>query len=265
MTYDAVERSRYSGQPVECYRFVMGSSEWRLTSADVDVTLATGLYSREVISRDQLDFTGEQRSSAIEVKVPRANPVAALFIAYTPASPVALTIYRKHRSDAEVVTIFIGKVVSAQFDGPDATLRCAPISQVLDAMTPGLLHAPTCQWALYGSGCTVPAASFKDSGTVLTVVGANITAAVFGTHADGWYTNGWVQLASGDRRFVVDHVGTQVTLASPFIGLAPGAAVDGYAGCARTEAVCASKFSNLVNFMGFSRVPTRNPYTQAMV
>ena len=43
MTYDAREKSRYLGQPVEGYRFAQGSNSWFFTSADRAITLPAGV------------------------------------------------------------------------------------------------------------------------------------------------------------------------------------------------------------------------------
>ena len=43
MTYDAREKSRYLGQPVEGFRFAQGSNLWLYTSADRTITLPAGV------------------------------------------------------------------------------------------------------------------------------------------------------------------------------------------------------------------------------
>lgn len=265
MSFDAVEKSVFGGNPVECYRFTMGATEWRFTSADVEITLPTGVYTMESIEREELDFSQEETAANLTVRVPRTNAVAQLFVAYTPVAPVTLVVYRKHRSDAEIITSFPFTVISASFEGPWAVFTCAPFSQTLRARCPSVLHGSRCVWGLYREGCGVNKAAFKDSGVVLTVVADVVTATIFGTRVNGWYKNGWAQNAAGERRFIVEHVGTAITLESAFQNLIIGAAIDAYAGCDRTEATCTSKFANLVNFLGFPRVPQRNPYTQAIV
>lgn len=258
--YETYERSTSDGCPVECYLFTSGATAYRYTSADEPIVLSTGTYAPTVVIRDGADFSAEDTTGNITVRIPRNDPVALLGVAYVPPSPVTLTVYRKHRGDPETIVYWQGRVVSWAFDGPECSLTCAPISQVFRRRVPSILFESQCNWALYGSGCTVAKVSFKDSGTVSAVDGVTVRAVVFGTRPAGWYTNGWVELASGERRFVVDHVGDAVTIMSAFSSLSVGAAVDAYAGCDRTEAVCAAKFNNLVNHLGFPRIPTRNPF-----
>jgi len=262
--YETFERSLAEGCPVECYRFVSGATEFRYTSADETITLATGAYAPEVVVRDSADFSQEDTAGNITVRLGRSNPVALLGVSYVPPTPVFLTIYRKHRGDPETIIHWQGRVVSWSFNGPEATLTCAPISQIFRRRVPAIAFESQCNWHLYGPGCTVAKASFKDSGTVSAVSGVNVNSAVAATRASGWFRNGWLEIATGERRFIVDHVGDLIVLMNKLPALAVGTAIDLYAGCDRTEAVCSSKFSNLVNHLGFPRVPTRNPYGGAI-
>lgn len=254
------------GIPVECYRFVVGATEYRWTSADREITLASGVYTKEVISRDAVDFSQEDTAQNMAVFVSRENAIAQLFKAYNPTQPVNVTVIKRHRSgDPDEAVQFVGKVISCAFEEARAVLTCAPISHAFKRRVPSLAYQSPCNWNLYGPGCGVAKASFKISGTVLAVTGRTIQAAIFATKPDGWLSNGWVELANGERRFVVAHVGDVVTVASPFATIAAGAAIDGFAGCDRTEATCAAKFNNLVNHLGFPRIPTRNPYGSKLV
>lgn len=263
--YDFYERSDFLGEPVESFRFTQGANAWRFTSADTDQVLSTGTYVREAIVHDALDYSHEDTAGNATVRVPKDNVVASLFKFYIPPTPVFLTIFRKHRADPQTIVIFSGKVVSCSFEGPEAVLLCAPISQSLGKKVPGLVFGSQCKWNLYGVGCTVNRAPFTDVGTVSGVSGLTVRAAVFVTRPADWYKNGWVETADGQRRFVVASAGDAVTLMNPFRSLAVGAAITGFAGCERTETVCTTKFNNLVNHLGFPRVPTRNPFEGSLV
>jgi uncharacterized phage protein (TIGR02218 family) len=260
MTYDAREKSRYSGRPVECYRFTQGVNQYLYTSADQPITLASGTYNPEIISRTPLDQSAEQSAGNSQVSLPRDNAVAKLFIAYLPISPVALTIFRVHFADGEVKTIFTGKITTSLFQGAQATLTAAPISAVFKKQIPGTVYQSQCNHALYSPGCTVDKNSFKVAGVITVVSGADVQAAAFASKPDGWFNNGWLERSNGDVRFIMNHVGSTLSLMSVFPGLAASETLKAYAGCQRTEAICASKFSNLVNFLGFTRIPTKNPY-----
>lgn len=254
-----------TGAPVECYKFVQGSNTYRWTSADVSVTLTDGTFTPTTIQRDALDFSQEDTAQNLSIHVPKDNAIATLGRAYNPPTAVTVTIYRKHRDDPEEIILFVGKVMSWQLKGPEAELICAPISEVFRRRVPSIVYQGPCNWTLYGVGCGIAKASFKTSGFVSAVAGTTIRASAFSSHPDGWFTNGWAELASGERRFIVAHVGDQITVQPAFTGLAAGTAIDAYAGCDRTEATCAAKFNNLVNHLGFPRIPTRNPFDGSLV
>ena len=66
---------------------------------------------------------------------------------------------------------------------------------------------------------------------------------------------------TGETRFIVDHQGDTVSLISPIPGLSSLDQVWAYWGCDHLEATCQNKFSNLVNHLGWSRLPGRNPFS----
>jgi len=270
VTFDARERSGFQGAPIEVYRFASGSHVWNVTSADIRATVnipGIGLqtFEPERLSRSEPEYSQEDQSGSIKVTVPRLNPLAVLLMAGLPADPVSLTIYRTHDGDNDVIVLFVGKVVQSVFSGPDAELQVAPISQILKRRIPRTAYQKLCNRVLYGPGCGVVKASFTDTGTVLTVSGLSVQAAVFATRADGWFEAGYLQRADGSRQYVTSHVGNTVTLLNPFFGLAVGEAISAIAGCQRREVEdCTLKFNNLVNHLGFKRIPVKNPFTLGM-
>lgn len=260
MSYNSAETSRYSGAPVELYKFTCGAEKWCFTSGDTAVTYIGDVYSPDVITRGEIDQSQEQQAGAIDVTVLRDNEVAALFIPYLSVQPVGLTIYRKHRSDAETVTIFIGKVVTVKFEGAEATISCAPASQILQKKIPVNVYQNQCNLALYGTRCGVDKTLFAESGNVSAISGYTVTVPGMNSHGDGWFAGGWMQRSNGDMRFIVSQVGNDIELQAAFLDLTVGELVTLYAGCDRSESTCNLKFSNLVNHLGFARIPTKNPF-----
>jgi uncharacterized phage protein (TIGR02218 family) len=260
MTYAARETSKYSGQPIELYRFAQGVNLWLYTSGDVTYTKASEIYVPEVISRNEIDQNNEDGAGSIEITVPRDNAVAALWISYLPVTPVGVTIYRLHRGDSEIVTTFVGKVATVRFEDSEATITAMPISEALRRQIPAELYQRPCNHALYSAGCGVNKTAFRVTGTISSVSGATIKSPAFATKPDGWFTTGFVERSDGDIRFVMSHVGDTITLMNPFPSLAAGESMNAYAGCDRTEAMCTSKFSNLPNHLGYARIPTKSPF-----
>ncbi len=271
MTYDTLEASRDSGAPVELFVFTMGATVWRFTSADRVYTVATGpaagTYQPTAgLARSAVDYNQEDGSQALTIRLPRVNEVAAMFIGLPPVARVFVTAFRFHRDAAtDIIQACAGEVAAARFEGAEAILICLPASGALARRIPRTMFQRQCNWALYSTGCGVNKATFKTTAILSAVTGNTITSATFDAQPDGWFRSGWVELASGERRFVVDHTGAVLTLTHPFAVLAPGASVDAYAGCDHNEATCASKFSNLNRHLGFPRIPMRNPYRGGIV
>lgn len=260
MSYDALEVSQYSGKPVELYRFTRGSTVWRFTDCDEPQTLSGEEYVSELVSRDEIDQSIEDWAGSINIMVPQDNPVATMFIPYLPIEPVGVTVYRRHRSDDETVPIFIGKIASAAFENGEAKLTAMPVGEALRRIVPSLTYQVPCNHALYSAGCGINKELFKETGPITAVSGDTIKCAAFASRANGWFTTGFAKLSNGDVRFIVAHTGDTITLMSPFPGAVVGDTITAYAGCNRTETTCETKFGNLVNHLGFARIPTINPY-----
>lgn len=270
MTFRQHEDSRHSGAPQEFFLFAMGTTAWRVTSGDAPVVLTDPdpeTYEPLAMSCDQLTFGEEDTAGDVTITIPCDHAIAQLFVGGGPSVPLRVVARTLHRADAdaEIHVAFTGEVIACDFEGPAARLKCAPMFGKLRRLTPGIAYQAQCAWVLFGAGCSLNADDFQATGTVTAVSGRQVTAVVFGTQADGWWRGGWIKFADGRRRFVVAHTGTTVTLMNVQPGLAPGDAFDVWPGCDRTEAVCAAKFSNLVNHMGFPRIPHRNPYERSIV
>jgi len=270
MTFDSREQSQHDGQPVECFRFVKGSDAWLLTSADRAIDLPTGTYTPAQITRGESDQSQEDEAGALEVTLPRSHAIAQLFVAFLPTTVLTLTVFRAHRGDESLAVIrWVGTVASVRFDGPQATLTCLPVDGAFRRAVPGLRYQGQCNWALYGDGCGVDRNAFKFSGTISlppTLGGTAISITGLNAQPDGWYTNGWIEAPDGEVRFIVAHTGNELRIMNPFAGdVGSGTPVEVFPGCDRSEATCVSKFNNLVNHLGFPRIPTHNPHVGGVV
>jgi uncharacterized protein len=273
VSIDTREKSTYLAAPILLLRFAVGSTVHRFTPADIRATvnvpgIGVETYEPDAIQLGDMDFTNEDGSGSRRISLPRLNPVSTLLMAGLPAVPMSLTIYRFHENDGEVLPEFVGKVVMAAYSGPSVEVTVAPLSVVLKRKIPRFTYQKLCNWTLYSAGCGVSRAAFTDSGTVSSVSsdGVTVQAVVFGTRADGWYESGYLERASdGSRQYVIAHAGEVVTLQRPFFGLQVGEAIKGVAGCRLRETEdCLNKFNNKNRFLGFPRIPIKNPWQQGM-
>lgn len=281
MTYHSAETSQYNAQPVELYKFVHGLVSYCYTSGDVDFVYRGETYVADAVSRSQIDQSQEDHAGSLDITVPRESSVASLFIAYLPTTPVSVTVYRLHRGSAnDVVTAFQGRVNSATFNENECRLFCAARSEVMARVIPVAVYQPQCNHVLYSQskafdldggsraqtvGCGVSKDNYRVRVSVSYTDGDTLAAAGLGSKPDGWFTYGYIERVSdGDVRWITSHSGGVVTLSYPFQDLTPGEALNAFPGCNGTEATCRDKFANVVNFGGFTRMPSKNPYTSSI-
>jgi len=261
MSYATREESIFEGQPFELYKFTMASQNWYLASGEADRTHGGQTYTATPIRRTGLAQGGEEKDSGVNITLPRDHAVAQLFVSSMPAAPLSLTIYRGHEGELEAATIvqFVGRVVSASF-GEDGELHGAREEVLLRNRIPRMRYQTPCNKIIYSAACGVLRTNFDEAATVTAVAGAVVTSTTFGGHANGWWTNGYIEFGL-ERRMVIRHVGNDVTLIVPLAGLAVNDVVTAYPGCARTYvAACIGKFSNGPQFFGFEWIPKRNPF-----
>jgi len=207
-----------------------------------------------------MDFSQEDTGETLEVTMPRTNPVAALFINSLPSTPVWLNVFRAHRGDEDLaVSVFSGRILRVRFEESEAILTATGLMGLLGRNVPTLAMQTPCNHVLYSTACGADPTSSRDQVTVTTVTGVTVTSADFAARADQWFRGGRLE-AGGETRFIVDHQGDTIKLLSPLPGLASLDVAWAYWGCDHLEATCRDKFNNVVNFLGWSRLPGRNPF-----
>lgn len=260
MTYAAVETSDHDGQPVELYRFTSGLRKWLYTSADVAFVYASETYEPYQLKRGAFRQTQELAKAGLKINAPRDLP----FVRDAMASPlidvVWLTVYRRHRSDAEVTQWWKGRVDGVRFEGSETAIDCAPLGTSLRRIGLRRPAQRQCPHSLYEMGCNVSDAAFSASGSLVSHIGATVTAGVFATQPDGWWVGGKIRLG-GVLRFIVNHVGDTLTLTGAIPGLAQNAGFVVYPGCDHTPDTCHNKFGNGPNYGGAPWWPVKNPFT----
>lgn len=260
MSYDSVESSAHGGQPVELYRFSSGLRTWLYTSADVAVVHLTETYEPYPLKRGPFRQTAELAKTGLENKTPRDTPFVTDMVASPLLDVVMLTIYRKHRSDAEVLPFWRGRVEGVRFEGSESIISCKPLGTALKRIGLRRPAQRQCPHALYDLGCNLTEALFAETGSLLSHTGAAVTSGVFAGHANGWWVGGKIDF-SGARRFIVGHASDTITLTSAVPGLVQNAAFIVYPGCDHTPATCNGKFGNILNYGGAPAFPIKNPFT----
>ena len=94
MTYQSLEASVHSGQPVELYRFALGASVWRYTSARDTVTYNGEHYVAAPIRRSEIEQTQEFGRAMLNLQAALDIGVVQSFI----VTPVSYTHLRAHET-----------------------------------------------------------------------------------------------------------------------------------------------------------------------
>jgi uncharacterized phage protein (TIGR02218 family) len=130
----------------------------------------------------------------------------------------------------------------------------------------GRIFAATCDADLGDARCTIDLddPAFRGEGTILSLEGTSIfSASGLAAFADGWFTQGRLQWASGAnaglaievKEHRVDegvHLSLWQTMPEP---LAAGDTFVVTAGCDKRFETCTAKFANALNFRGFPHLP----------
>lgn len=266
MTYDAREISADLGAPVEIYEFTRGAYRLRFTSADAPVVYVGQTFAPMPITRTSIEAGLEAVRATLTVTVPRTMEVADWHRVAPPADVVTLTIWQRHLGDPnnEFAVIWRGRVVSVDFQGAAAEIACESVYTSIRRAGLRRAYQRTCPHVLYSGECRASSTAFETVGTIGSVAGLVVTSAVFGALASGYLVGGFIQLPriSGqfERRGIVAHTGSNITLSQATEGLIVGAVFSVFPGCDHTMPTCSSKFSNLPNYGGMPYLPTKNPF-----
>lgn len=134
-------------------------------------------------------------------------------------------------------------------------------------------YTRTCRTYLGSTECGIDLESYKTTGTVSTIVTQRrkFTSSATG-NGDDYHNHGKLVWTSGNNNgitsVVKDYVSStgqiELQLRTPFdVQASDGFTV--YAGCDRRASTCKTKFSNLVNFRGFTEIPGNDALLRAPV
>lgn len=273
MTFDANETGVETGQPIELYEFVIGSTRTRMTSSENDVTIpsTSETFTATAIKRGELvEKINDPATNRLSVELPADNAFVTQFRNISPGNRAILSIFRMHRGDLggsdEKITIFKGTIRNVSYinNGRETVLHILPITSAYSRAIPRKMYQGLCNHMLYDARCTISKddASFKFIGNVSAVSGSILTvdgAAAFDPLTD-FFQSGYVEF-NNDFRTITFQSNNNLTLITPFLNSPLGSNVIARAGCKhRVTTDCTNKFNNLVNFGGFPFVPKANPF-----
>ena len=266
MTYESLETSVETSQPVELYTIALGSTFWYYTSGAVSVVIGGTTWLPLSISRTSQQQSQEDQDQQVEVTLPASTPVVRFFVASVPGQEVEITVERIQALDGTQtrMVMYAGVVQSVTFENgaTTAVLSVVTAQSAFSKAIPRDVYSAVCNHVLFDARCGLAEASWRVTAEVLSIVGNVIEIDGLSSEADGYYTAGFIELigSAPDFRVILAHATDFATVALPF-GTSPlGNLVRVYAGCAHDPTTCQAKFNNLINFGGFPFVPTKNPF-----
>jgi len=254
----------------ELYRFSeQGSASiWTFTSGNEVVTYDAGDgdedYEPVSITRSEATIKNEIAKANIDVQISLDNEVAVRWMQDNGEKIVTLTIFEREKGGGFNV-VWKGRLASIAPGMSSVTLKMESIFTSL--RRPGLRarYLRSCRHALYGRGCNLDPEDFAEAGVASALSGTTVTVVEAAAFASGYFTGGMLRAPDGTLSYVVNHVGSAVTLQRLSYALVEAAGVGFpfnvtlYPGCDHSIETCDAKFGNKLNCGCFRHIPTKNP------
>lgn len=260
MSFEQVEASAESGQPVEGYKFVLGSLSWHFTTSGFQWEYLGATYKPFPMTRSAIADDNNGERSKLTIDTSPDHPIATHLRQFIPLGEMTLDVYRYHEGDNEFATIWSGRVMETNVQGKTrASITAAPFdSEVEEPILKNKGHA-RCNHTIYDSFCGLKIEDFSDTITSTVVNGNQIDSPDIGLRADNYYTTG-MAITDSQVVLVLSHVGNQITLLHPLDGVASGTEITLARGCQSDKAACIA-IGNYDNYLGFPDLPERDIFT----
>lgn len=256
----------------ELFEVTIGATVYRFTSGTRDVVVDGVIYTAEAVDRSAagVPAIGKGGDQTIEIPIRPDHPIVKRWLWNGVPPKTATVVIRKLYASNISEPLWQGTIVALEADNANTKLHVSgmlgpPVRKRLPTITAGR----QCQNVLYDDACKVDRNSFKVSTTVLAIDGRRVRINFGDLSRDyDWFELGeLVHVASGERMTIRDQDDdnsgvstlTWLDIQQPIYGMKVGDAVDVYAGCFH-GIDCATKFNNMINYVGMPAMPTRNPF-----
>lgn len=290
MSWASIVAAVSGKKPVWLYRFEQGTTMVFYTSRstqydqtnfdffdqnDIFAAVATDFFTRNwlpsPIGRGAITRTSKVQKATLDITFPRTNVTAQSFrdsslVQYNKAQVLAVF---SNDPDAEVVTKFLGRVVAVKPGLVKITLSCENLFTTMRTKALAATMQRLCGHAQYfdpGSpyaGCKLVLADWQVSATATASAGRDITVTEAASYDDGYFSGGILEYG-GDRKMILKHAGSTLTMLDMPDGIATALGSGSQSvkiapGCNLTFQMCSAVFQNTANFGGLPFM-TDNPY-----
>lgn len=273
MSFNADEISIEGGRPAWLYEFRLGSTVVYLTGTGNDQTVGGNTYKAASLTATQPKLSRSEPGSEIEITIPFDEDagiiVSRAWLAAAPESTSTVKIKKIHLGDAtlEVITFWIGQIVSVRHDNIAATMTCRALPAMFSKQGPRMNWGTSCNHVLYDSHCGLTQAAFTQTASVSAIASDGVTYTLSGLSGltDGDLIGGKLLLSGAfAQRMIVAHTGSTVKIQHPCSELFVGATVQVLEGCPHDLDACHHRFNNHLNYGGHPYVPTINPFARGL-
>jgi hypothetical protein len=287
--FPTLETSRKDGSPVALFYFKYGSdaaSYFAYTDAE-SIINATGYIGGTSVNYEPVPIThgnivsgGTLDRTALELRMPRTIPLAALFEIWPPSQVVTCVIRHGHLGETGGLypACWSGHVVSLLFEGSQAVITMEPVITSLRRTGLRRNYQYGCPHALYGNQCKADKVVATISVTVTTTAVDTIImpAAWFGALNPNKYVGGMVQWTSvtnnTEIRTIMQIVSGKDLRVNGFANKLPdGTAISVTLGCNHQAGFadligdCNNLHNNINNFGGQPWIPLINPVSGVLL
>lgn len=275
--FGAREIARFFGQPIHLFRFTLGPLVWRYTTASTPMTLGAEVFIPAGISRSAVRETAERSKNQLTITMPYALDPAAhdppptqsfgdIWRPFPPSERVFVTCMAMHRGDTDAAVEWMGHVVQPEFTDTQLKLTCDPTIARRRAKGGGRRVQRGCEVAVYSQGlgqCNLLKEAFAIPATATAVSGLSVTAAELAAAPlalDGGFIEWTLPNGLVERRTIMSHAGSVITLDYGAFALAPALEFIAYPGCPHTWDACVAR-GNTDNYGGCLHLPVKNPWS----
>lgn len=207
MSYESQEASVEAGRPIHFYRFTLGDTIWRYTSADEDLTVDGFSWRSVPIEDSGVSQTGESASDTLSITASWKIGPAQVYMSTPPSEAIVVERLSQHQGISELIVNYVGEILQVNFPTPGQVVISAhTLSATMRRSGLRLGWQRTCPYALYDqTTCKVNPADFSVQAKVEAVNGFEIVLSGLqaGVNYEGGYYE-WTHPVRGTQRTGID-------------------------------------------------------------
>lgn len=260
MSYSTIDNSVESGKPVMLLEFTRHATVTRFNSGAIDLISGPLNYRAVAFELSARTQGKDIFKDPLRISFPRTNLFARSYVLAYHQQPTTVTLKRHHigLDLGTAVVEWKGRIVTANPQGDKIVLECESVYTSMRRLGLAAQIELTCIHAIYSAGCKANKPAARFDGDVLSVSGHVYSVDGAAGFPNGYFNAGMME-GNDERRFILNHVGENITLSRP-LGVIAGQSVALYPGCDKRLETCRDKFSNLDNYLGFPWMPDQNPF-----